>query len=375
MNKKIFNFLFGTVMLFGFVFFTTPVKAATNYDLWVGGVQVTSNNAKDVLNGGTVSYDADKNILTLNNAKITDAHQVNTHFRGIDSQMDDLTINLIGNNTIDVRNAGNDSGLTAKLNYGINVKDLTITGDGSLEVQSIDYGVYASDLVIENGTSSFIVEQGDASSYGVYAKNITVNGGNITGEGHINSEKSAGIMVSDTLTVKSGTVLGKNTSDKFSYGIKAKNNDYYLKYSFDKTYNEAGWIFADYKNKFNGEDKNIVIYGHNRKDGSMFGSLKDTLNEIWFNDDDNRNIVFITEQEVSTYRVFSIYQIKKEDYYIKTDFKDNEFKKFIETLKKRSIKEFDEEISESSHILTLSTCGNNNKYRTVLHAVKVGEEI
>ena len=107
----------------------------------------------------------------------------------------------------------------------------------------------------------------------------------------------------------------------------------------------------------------------------MFGSLKDTLNEIWFNDDDNRNIVFITEQEVSTYRVFSIYQIKKEDYYIKTDFKDNEFKKFIETLKKRSIKEFDEEISESSHILTLSTCGNNNKYRTVLHAVKVGEEI
>ena len=30
-------------------------------------------------------------------------------------------------------------------------------------------------------------------------------------------------MVSDTLTVKSGTVLGKNTSDKFSYGIKAKN--------------------------------------------------------------------------------------------------------------------------------------------------------
>ncbi len=168
----------------------------------------------------------------------------------------------------------------------------------------------------------------------------------------------------------------KVNNTKIEYPVvKAKNNDYYLKYSFDKTYNEAGWIFADYKNKFNGEDKNIVIYGHNRKDGSMFGSLKDTLNEIWFNDDDNRNIVFITEQEVSTYRVFSIYQIKKEDYYIKTDFKDNEFKKFIETLKKRSIKEFDEEISESSHILTLSTCGNNNKYRTVLHAVKVGEEI
>ena len=32
--------------------------------------------------------------------------------------------------------------------------------------------------------------------------------------------------------------------------VKYKDNDYYLTHSFDKTYNSAGWIFANYANKF-----------------------------------------------------------------------------------------------------------------------------
>ena len=59
--------------------------------------------------------------------------------------------------------------------------------------------------------------------------------------------------------------------------VQANNNDYYLYHSFDKTENGAGWIFLDYRNKIEGRDKNIVIYGHNRKDGSMFGTLNKVL--------------------------------------------------------------------------------------------------
>ena len=44
--------------------------------------------------------------------------------------------------------------------------------------------------------------------------------------------------------------------------VKGKDNSYYLNRNFEKNYNNAGWIFADYKNKFDGTDKNIVIYGH-----------------------------------------------------------------------------------------------------------------
>ena len=154
--------------------------------------------------------------------------------------------------------------------------------------------------------------------------------------------------------------------------VKAKDNDFYLTRSFDKSNNSVGWIFADYKNKFDGTDKNIVVYGHNRRDGSMFGTLKNILQPDWYNNEDNLNVMFNVENENCIYRVFSVYQIEKEDYYITTNFNNNdEFEIFLKTIKKRSIKDFGIEVSKDDTILTLSTCANNNKYRVVLHAKKI----
>lgn len=154
--------------------------------------------------------------------------------------------------------------------------------------------------------------------------------------------------------------------------VKGTNNSFYLNHSFDKSSNSAGWIFADYKNKFDNTDKNIVIYGHNMRDGSMFGSMLNILNSKWYENEENTNITLYTENEKSIYKVFSVYKIENEDYYIKTEFKNgNEFEGFIKNLKKRSIKDFNVDVSKDDNILTLSTCANNNKYRVVLHAKKV----
>lgn len=154
--------------------------------------------------------------------------------------------------------------------------------------------------------------------------------------------------------------------------VKTTNNDFYMTHTFDKKNNSAGWVFMDYENKFDGTDNNLVIYAHNRRDGSMFGTLKNILTEEWQSNIDNFKITFITENEKSEYQVFSVYTIESEDYYITTNFEtDNKFQKFIDTIKSRSIKDFDVNISTEDHILTLSTCANNNKYRVVLHAVKV----
>lgn len=153
--------------------------------------------------------------------------------------------------------------------------------------------------------------------------------------------------------------------------VKGTNNSFYLNHSFDKSNNSAGWIFADYRNKFDNTDKNIVIYGHNMRDGSMFGSMLNILNAKWHENEENTNITLYTENEKCIYKVFSVYKIKNEDYYIKTEFKDdNEFEGFIKNLKKRSIKDFNVDVSKDDNILTLSTCANNNKYRVVLHSIK-----
>ena len=157
--------------------------------------------------------------------------------------------------------------------------------------------------------------------------------------------------------------------------VQTKDNEYYLTHSFDKSQNDAGWIFADYRNKFDGTDKNIVIYGHNRKDGSMFSTLHNFLDEDWLNSDRKVKIIFITEDETEIYEVFSVYEIKKENYYINTTFQnDNQLTKFLNTIQKRSKKEFNVEVSKEDTILTLSTCSDKRGYRVVTHARKVKGE-
>jgi len=171
--------------------------------------------------------------------------------------------------------------------------------------------------------------------------------------------------------IKSTVIVEEENGDEYPV-VKGTNNSFYLNHCFDKSNNSAGWIFADYRNKFDNTDKNIVIYGHNIRDGSMFGSMLNILNAKWYENEENTNITLYTENEKCMYKVFSVYKIENEDYYIKTEFKnDNEFEDFIKTLKKRSIKDFNVDVSKDDNILTLSTCANNNKYRVVLHAKKV----
>ena len=155
--------------------------------------------------------------------------------------------------------------------------------------------------------------------------------------------------------------------------VKHSDNEFYLNHSFDKTENGAGWIFADYRDSLDGTDRNTIIYGHNRRDGKMFGTLKNVLKEEWYSNSSNLTISFKTEKEEQKYQVFSVYKIESEDYYITTDFTLKTYDEFINTLKKRSVKDFKTEVSNNDKILTLSTCDNNNKYRVVLHAVKVKE--
>ena len=156
--------------------------------------------------------------------------------------------------------------------------------------------------------------------------------------------------------------------------LKGKNNSYYLNHNFEKKKNVAGWVFSDYHNKFDGNDKNIVIFGHNMKNGSMFGTLKYVLKKEWFDNKDNHKILLVDENGEHYYQVFSTYIINVEDYYINTNFKsDDDFYKFINVLKDRSKYDYDVSLDKSDNILTLSTCSSAGKKRVVLHAKLIKE--
>lgn len=151
--------------------------------------------------------------------------------------------------------------------------------------------------------------------------------------------------------------------------VQHSDNSYYLKHNFNRERNVSGWIFSDYHNKFDGTDKNIAIFGHNTRDGSMFGTLKNILNKDWYENKENHKVVLVTEMGTYYYQVFSTYSIIPEDYYINTKFNnDSEFDKFVKKLKSRSVYDYGVEVSKDDRILTLSSCIGDGKKRVVLHA-------
>ena len=153
--------------------------------------------------------------------------------------------------------------------------------------------------------------------------------------------------------------------------VQAKDNDYYIDHDFECNHNPAGWIFADYRNQFDGNDKNIILYGHNMLNGTMFSSLKEILTRDWQEEPRNRYVVFNTPEENAIYEVFSVYQIEDEAYYITTNFIYDDFGAFVNKLKSRSFYNFGTEVGEDDSILTLSTCAYDKRYRIVLHAKKL----
>ncbi len=151
--------------------------------------------------------------------------------------------------------------------------------------------------------------------------------------------------------------------------VKASDNNYYLKHSFDKKQNKAGWIFMDYRNSIDELSDNTVIYGHRRLDGTMFGTLKNILLPSWQNNKDNYVIFLSTLKENYLFQIFSIYTIKIEDYYITTNFNGvNEKQKWIDTMKERNTASINTEVNINDKILTLSTCYGNSSKRLVVHA-------
>ncbi|MBQ8472313.1 MAG: class B sortase [Bacilli bacterium] len=156
--------------------------------------------------------------------------------------------------------------------------------------------------------------------------------------------------------------------------VQTDNNDYYLEYSFDKTKNASGWVFLDYRNNSNILDKNTIIYAHGGNSLAMFGPLKRLYDkDEWFKNPDNHYIKISTDKYNYVFKVFSLYVIKTTNDYIKVDFSDGEYLKFLEKLKDRSYYDFETEIDELDKIITLSTC-YNKKEKLVLHGKLIKEQ-
>lgn len=170
-----------------------------------------------------------------------------------------------------------------------------------------------------------------------------------------------------------GWINVKGTNINYPF-VQTNNNDYYLHHTFDKSYNDAGWVFADYRNNIEKIDRNTILYAHGRLDNTMFGSLRNILKNEWINNTDNYIIRLSTPYENTLWQVFSVYRIKTTNDYIQTTFKDDiEYQNFLNMLINRSKYDFKTSINSNDYIITLSTCFDDYE-KVVLHAKLIKKE-
>ena len=157
--------------------------------------------------------------------------------------------------------------------------------------------------------------------------------------------------------------------------VQTSDNSYYLTHSFNKSYNEAGWVFMDYRNDIENFDRNTIIYAHGRWDNTMFGTLKNVFNNNWLDNPNNFIVKLSTPYENTLWQVFSVYKIKTTDDYIQVYFnnKDN-YQDFLNMITTRSMHEFNTPVTTDDDILTLSTCYNESD-KVVLHAKLIKKEV
>ena len=154
--------------------------------------------------------------------------------------------------------------------------------------------------------------------------------------------------------------------------VQGTDNSEYLHSTYKGTYNFAGTIFIDCENSRDFGDCNTIVYGHNMKNGSMFGSLKKFLSdEETLNS--SRYFWILTPEKNYRYEIVSAYKtaVNSETY---TLFKGpgEEFLEYLSmVLSNSQIETNAEEMNIKDKIVTLSTCTGDQSVRFVVQGKQV----
>lgn len=167
MRKRMLSLLLCAVMIAGLM--PMSVSALEEYEYpYIAGTQITDATASDVLGDGTVSYDPEKNVLTLNNASITAENEP----YGIYAE-GSLLIELVGQNSVTSSGVSDQNICAAvysqsgdiKIFAGENAADPVLTATAAPQAPETaysSYGIYGQDISIEDGVQ-VTAESGDAS--------------------------------------------------------------------------------------------------------------------------------------------------------------------------------------------------------------------
>lgn len=173
--------------------------------------------------------------------------------------------------------------------------------------------------------------------------------------------------------------------------VQGTDNSYYLTHTYDDRKNKAGAIFMDYRCTLEEDytSPNIVLYGHNQEDGTMFGNLKKYKNNVDFYKK-NPIVVFNSEYGIGDYIIFgyfvtNVYENQDSNGevfhyhdYIETLNNEVTFKWYMEQVNERNQIIPPVDVAFGDKLLVLSTCSNefsDSRFVVLARKVREGEDI
>ncbi len=149
--------------------------------------------------------------------------------------------------------------------------------------------------------------------------------------------------------------------------VQGKDNDHYLDYQSNGMPSVSGSIFADYRcNRSLMDDGNLILYGHNMTNGTMFNNVMNFFNESVFY---NTKIEIYTFDGLYTYEPFAIFRTNSRFPYFTTYFPEKQTMiDFCELMQAQSAFNRGLNFTGDEKVLTLSTCTNIGDGRYALHA-------
>ena len=148
--------------------------------------------------------------------------------------------------------------------------------------------------------------------------------------------------------------------------VQGEDNAYYLHRGFNRGYNINGCIFMSSNNSPDWTDPNTIVYGHNMRNGSMFGTNSKYMSKKYIKK--HPYFYIYTEDGRYIYEIFNTMTVQDAsdayEYFFETE---DDFSDYLEKIQKNSSVILKEKWSDvKDHIVTLSTCTAHGQLRFLI---------
>lgn len=168
--------------------------------------------------------------------------------------------------------------------------------------------------------------------------------------------------------------------------VQVPDNEYYLDHGFDHQPFRAGTVFMDYRDRFGfdeaSQSDNILLYGHNMANNTMFGSLRRYRQDLEF----YKEAPYIELESNYQHYTYVIFALTITDgsaaaswrYWDMEDFPTQDaFDAYVETARQKSLVQIPVDVQYGDKLVTLSTCysdADDSRFLVIGRRVRDGED-